>query len=86
MPSDVQALLDLPAVASDTSPNAAFHALLQTLRVFVADPAGPGALPLTSTLPDMKTDTESYVCLQRLYKEQSRVENVRRPPPHLSER
>ena len=57
-------------------PNADFHALLQTLHKFVTDPEGPGCLPLTSTLPDMKTDTESYVKLQRLYKEWSGVENV----------
>ncbi|KIP05877.1 hypothetical protein PHLGIDRAFT_482064 [Phlebiopsis gigantea 11061_1 CR5-6] len=77
VPSDVQALLDLPALAPDASPNVAFHALLQTLRAFVSDPAGPGTLPLTATLPDMKTDTESYVRLQWQYKEQARVENVR---------
>ena len=77
MPSDVQALLDLPAVAPDASPNGAFHALLDTLRAFAADPAGARALPLAATLPDMKTDTESYVKLQRMYKEQARLENVR---------
>ncbi|EKM53152.1 uncharacterized protein PHACADRAFT_259339 [Phanerochaete carnosa HHB-10118-sp] len=74
--SDIQALLDLPPVDLRTSPNAAFHALLEALRLFVQDPAGPGSLPLTSTLPDMKTDTESYVKLQRMYKEQARVENA----------
>ncbi|KAJ3477723.1 hypothetical protein NLI96_g10270 [Meripilus lineatus] len=57
--------------------NAIFHALLRTLEKFVADPEGSGCLPLTSTLPDMKTDTESYVKLQRLYKNRSREENAR---------
>lgn len=77
MNSDIQALLDQPPVALASTPHATFHALLHTLRLFVADPAGPGCLPLTTTLPDMKTDTESYVRLQRMYKAQARVESVR---------
>jgi NEDD8-activating enzyme E1 regulatory subunit len=28
-------------------------------------------LPLSVTLPDMKSDTESYVCLQNLYRTQA---------------
>ena len=58
--------------------------MLDTLRTFVTSGTGPGALPLTSTLPDMKTDTESYVRLQRLYKEQARVENVCLFPFHCT--
>lgn len=49
---------------------------MRALKLFVAHPSGPGALPLTSTLPDMRTDTKSYVKVQTLYKEQARVENV----------
>ena len=78
--SDVSALLDLHPLPNgngngDSShANPAFHALLKTLKAFVDK---TGALPLTSTLPDMKTDTESYVKLQRMYKEHARTDNVR---------
>ncbi|KAI0794835.1 hypothetical protein C8Q75DRAFT_747634 [Abortiporus biennis] len=79
VPSEVKALFSLPSLTSpnQTDSNEAFHALLQTLKKFVEDPEGPGRLPLTSTLPDMKTDTESYVKLQKLYREWSGVESAR---------
>ncbi|KAJ3519917.1 hypothetical protein NM688_g9232 [Phlebia brevispora] len=79
--SDVAALFDLPPLSNPGNAdetiegNVAFHALLKTLKLFVESPDGPGTLPLTSSLPDMKTDTQSYVKLQRMYKEQARIEN-----------
>lgn len=82
VPSDVASLFDLPplphpAYANESAePSTAFHTLLKALRLFVESPEGPGALPLSPTLPDMKTDTESYVKLQRMYKEQARIETV----------
>lgn len=81
VPSIVASLLEL-ASPSDSLPkeNEAFHSLLRTLKLFISHPDGPGCLPLTSTLPDMRTDTESYVQIQRMYKEQARLETV----SHLS--
>lgn len=78
VPSDVQALFSLEPLVSSSKQtlNPEFHALLKTLHAFVTSPDGPGSLPLTSTLPDMKTDTESYVKLQKLYKSWSSVEAV----------
>jgi len=84
VPSDIQSLFALsPLVPSSqstttttTTSNTVFHALLQTLKLFVESPEGPGCLPLTSALPDMHTDTESYVKLQRMFKEQARKEAV----------
>ncbi|KAI0084996.1 hypothetical protein BDY19DRAFT_968441 [Irpex rosettiformis] len=75
--SDISTLLTFASPA-ETLPKAnyAFHALLETLKLFVSHPNGPGALPLTSTLPDMRTDTESYVKIQKMYKEQARAENA----------
>ncbi|KAI0788968.1 hypothetical protein BC629DRAFT_470320 [Irpex lacteus] len=85
VPSDIASLLDQaspPASSSSSStnnpnnPHTAFHALLHTLKLFISHPDGPGALPLSSTLPDMRTDTESYVRMQRVYREQAKVENT----------
>ncbi|OCH96719.1 hypothetical protein OBBRIDRAFT_787289 [Obba rivulosa] len=85
VPSEIAALFTLPpleAPASSTktgadlppSPNPAFHALLRTLNTFVGSPGGPGCLPLSAALPDMRTDTESYVKLQNLYRDRARKE------------
>ena len=71
VPTDVAALFELAPLPQD--PNQAFHVLLKTLKLFIEK---YGAVPLTSSLPDMKTDTASYVRLQNLYKEQAKVENV----------
>lgn len=65
-----------PGLTAD-APNAGFHALLRTLEAFVSAPDGPGSLPLSGALPDMRTDTESYVKLQTVYKEFAAVEKVR---------
>ena len=44
-----------------------FWILARALRDFVADPAqGDGLLPLTGSIPDMESDTESYVQLQTM--------------------
>lgn len=80
IPSDVQALFSLPPLASSSGAapqrHATFHALLDTLADFTKDPSGPGTLPLSATLPDMKSDTESYVRLQNLYRQWADVEKV----------
>ncbi|KAI0325555.1 hypothetical protein GY45DRAFT_1438278 [Cubamyces sp. BRFM 1775] len=81
IPSDVQSLFSLSPLpsASDSSVPAkhtTFHALLDTLADFTKDPSGPGTLPLSATLPDMKSDTESYVKLQNLYRQWAEVEKT----------
>ncbi|KAI0079164.1 hypothetical protein K474DRAFT_1689972 [Panus rudis PR-1116 ss-1] len=90
VPSDIKALFDLTPLeqpstssqqhqlnGSSSRPhqlNPEFHALIKTLQKFVNAPDGTGHLPLTSSLPDIRTDTESYVRLQKMYKEWSNVE------------
>ncbi|CDO73930.1 hypothetical protein BN946_scf185016.g87 [Trametes cinnabarina] len=79
VPSDVQSLFSLPPLPSASSApvpsrHRTFHALLDTLATFTQDPAGPGTLPLSATLPDMKSDTESYVRLQNLYRQWAELE------------
>lgn len=77
VPSDIANLLKVATSAATSTDNQAFHALLHVLQLFISHPDGPGDLPLTSALPDMRTDTESYIKIQKMYKEQARVENVR---------
>lgn len=81
VPSDIRELFeqssaileDLPSMQS--SPNAQFYRLLWALREFVKDE--PHCLPLSSTLPDMKADTQNYIHLQQLYKTQAEEERNR---------
>jgi len=49
-----------------------FGHLLAALQSFSERP--PHALPLSATLPDMKSDTEGYVRLQNLYRAQAAEE------------
>ncbi|EMD36162.1 hypothetical protein CERSUDRAFT_84251 [Gelatoporia subvermispora B] len=72
VPGEITSLFTLPPLsASGPTPNQSFHALLRTLNAFVGSPGGPGCLPLSAALPDMRTDTESYVKLQNLYRDRS---------------
>lgn len=58
---------------SDTTiPSTPFGYLLDALRSFSRQP--PHVLPLSATLPDMKSDTENYVRLQNLYRTQAAEE------------
>ncbi|TFY68145.1 hypothetical protein EVG20_g3676 [Dentipellis fragilis] len=68
VPSDVAQLFTLPAASGNSTPNSTFHTLLHALQKFTELDDPPHVLPLSSTLPDMKADTSSYVHLQTLYK------------------
>ena len=76
VPPDIAALfseLALQPPRTSSSPNAAiFFHLLAALYRFTQQP--PYTLPLSSTLPDMKSDTNSYIHLQNLYKQQAEQE------------
>lgn len=76
VPSDIAALFSEPALQqfrSSSSPNGAiFFHLLAALHRFTQQ--RPYTLPLSSTLPDMKSDTNSYIHLQNLYKRQAEQE------------
>jgi amyloid beta precursor protein binding protein 1 len=54
------------------APSTPFGHLLAALRSFSERP--PRALPLSATLPDMKSDTEGYVRLQNLFRAQAAEE------------
>lgn len=76
VPSDISSLFSfIPSSASTTAAGAAhapFYHLLEALRKFTAQP--PYTLPLSSTLPDMKANTTSYIHLQTLYKTRAEEE------------
>jgi amyloid beta precursor protein binding protein 1 len=55
-----------------TTPSTPFGYLLDALRSFSGQ--SPHVLPLSATLPDMKSDTGSYVRLQNLYRTQAAEE------------
>lgn len=74
VPSDIASLCQDPALASLTPASPPFFHLLSALHKFTLQP--PHTLPLTSTLPDMKADTNSYIHLQKLYKTRAEEEKA----------
>jgi amyloid beta precursor protein binding protein 1 len=62
-------LVELFADADTTTSSPPFGHLIAALHSFTERP--PHVLPLSATLPDMKSDTESYVRLQNLYRTQA---------------
>ena len=72
VPSDISVLFQDPALSSLTPASPLFFHLLFALQQFTLRP--PYTLPLTSTLPDMKSDTTNYICLQNLYKTRAEEE------------
>ncbi|KIJ64100.1 hypothetical protein HYDPIDRAFT_91029 [Hydnomerulius pinastri MD-312] len=75
VPSEIASLFEDPALSPEAlsqNPSPFFH-LLAALKEFT-DQSETQTLPLTSTLPDMKSDTISYIHLQRLYKTRAEEE------------
>jgi len=74
VPSDIAALFQDPQLSSLSPTSPPFFHLLDALRQFTLQP--PHTLPLTSTLPDMKANTASYIHLQKLYKTRAEEEKA----------
>ncbi|KAF8548622.1 hypothetical protein OG21DRAFT_1516114 [Imleria badia] len=75
VPSEIASLFEDPAISPEAlrqNPSPFFH-LLAALKEFT-DQSETHTLPLTSTLPDMKSDTTNYIHLQRLYKARAEEE------------
>ncbi|KAK7472477.1 hypothetical protein VKT23_000592 [Stygiomarasmius scandens] len=72
IPSDIRALFNDSRLESLSPTSPPFFHLLYALKQFAAQ--SPHVLPLTSTLPDMKASTGSYIHLQRLYKDRAEEE------------
>ncbi|KAG6863905.1 hypothetical protein C0991_002172 [Blastosporella zonata] len=72
VPSDIAALFQDPQLSALSPSSPPFFHLLSALRKFTLEP--PHTLPLTSTLPDMKANTDGYIHLQKLYKARAEEE------------
>lgn len=72
VPSEIAELFSDPMVANLTPEHPPFWHLVDALRQFSEQP--PHTLPLSSTLPDMKANTSSYIHLQKLYKTRAEEE------------
>lgn len=66
VPPSMSSLFSEPVLSQLGPDSPQFYHLLSALRQFTLQP--PNTLPLTSTLPDMKSDTANYIHLQKLYK------------------
>ncbi|KAG8931742.1 hypothetical protein FRC02_002294 [Tulasnella sp. 418] len=75
VPSDIEALFHDPSVVNLAPNSDPFYHLVKALQTYTSNP--PHTLPLSSTLPDMKSDTVQYIHLQNLYKRQAEEEKSR---------
>ena len=75
VPSEIRELFKDPQVLSLTPTSPPFFHLVHALKRFTEEHASH-TLPLTSTLPDMKANTESYIHLQKLYKARAEEEKT----------
>jgi NEDD8-activating enzyme E1 regulatory subunit len=75
IPSSIMKLFNDPILDNLNSESKPFFHLLAALKEYVmTQEEGKRTLPLSSTLPDIKCDTKSYVELQTLYKDRAREE------------
>jgi len=75
VPSEIRELFKDPKVASLSPTSPPFFHLVHALAKFTEEQPSY-TLPLTSTLPDMKANTESYIHLQRMYKARAEEEKT----------
>lgn len=75
VPREIALLFDDPAISPEAlnARSSPFFHLLAALKEFT-DQSETHTLPLTSTLPDMKSDTANYIHLQKLYKKRAEEE------------
>ncbi|KAJ3291041.1 NEDD8-activating enzyme E1 regulatory subunit [Borealophlyctis nickersoniae] len=71
VPSPIRQMLDDAKADAITPKTPNFWIIARAVRDFVAN-EGRGLLPLAGAVPDMKSDTESYVKLQTLYRTKAR--------------
>jgi amyloid beta precursor protein binding protein 1 len=73
VPSDIRTLISADHLASVTPTSPIFDRLLAALKTFTDK---HGVLLLTSSLPDMHSDTTNYIRLQTLYKMRANSEKA----------
>ncbi|KAK9721383.1 hypothetical protein K7432_003453 [Basidiobolus ranarum] len=71
VPSGIRSLFATSASNEITSQTSDFWLLVRALEDFVNN-EGNGLLPVSATLPDMKSDTERYITLQNIYRQKAR--------------
>jgi NEDD8-activating enzyme E1 regulatory subunit len=74
VPPEITALFQNPALATLKASSPPFFHLLSALHRYTLQPSH--TLPLSSTLPDMKSDTKNYIYLQKLYKARAEEEKA----------
>ncbi|XP_067939291.1 NEDD8-activating enzyme E1 regulatory subunit-like [Watersipora subatra] len=73
IPSSLKLVLEHPNVAEGSKETGRFWILARALRDFINT---YGQLPLQGTIPDMTADSESYISLQKIYRNKA-AEHVR---------
>lgn len=75
IPTGIKKLFDDPALGGLNCDSKPFFLLLAALKEYVlSQEEGKQTLPLSANLPDIKSDTKSYVEVQTMYKERAREE------------
>ncbi|GAA5879880.1 hypothetical protein JCM16303_004383 [Sporobolomyces ruberrimus] len=73
IPEDIEKLFNDDSCRNLTSQSSNFWILLHTLQLFTQHPSNPShLLPLTGSLPDMKSHSTVYVSLQQLYRSKAK--------------
>ncbi|KAG8196579.1 hypothetical protein JTE90_014140 [Oedothorax gibbosus] len=67
VPSEIRAILNDPNCEELTPESKSFWILVKALKEFV-DNEGQGCLPVRGVIPDMTSDTNSYIKLQNIYR------------------
>ncbi|GAU99400.1 hypothetical protein RvY_10410 [Ramazzottius varieornatus] len=70
VPGSLSTLFDDPSCVNLTKSSPKFWIVVRALKDFT-ETAGDGFLPLSGALPDMFSDTESFIKLQTVYKEKA---------------
>ncbi|XP_042236072.1 NEDD8-activating enzyme E1 regulatory subunit-like [Homarus americanus] len=70
IPSGVQSILNEAASITPSPTTKPFWIMARALHEFVTS-EGRGALPVRGTIPDMTADSEKYIKIQNLYREQA---------------
>ncbi|XP_019628819.1 PREDICTED: NEDD8-activating enzyme E1 regulatory subunit-like [Branchiostoma belcheri] len=71
VPSEIQALFEDEGCRNLNAESSDFFVMTKALKEFV-DNEGKGALPLRGAIPDMFADSERYIQLQNIYKDQAK--------------
>ncbi|GFS05946.1 NEDD8-activating enzyme E1 regulatory subunit [Elysia marginata] len=75
IPSDIKALFEDPSCLKLNSESKNFWVMVRALKEFT-ETDGNGFLPLRGSIPDMTADSERYIQLQTVYREQAELDSV----------